>query len=291
MPRRPIGDRLTVSALCFGSMRMTHDRMEEPEAVSLLLSLFDGGVNAVHASSEYDSFPFFTSAFRQARRARPDAAIAAICKIGVPHFGEDRFDPKQFEDKVDSYLGALDIERVDVVQWLLRHDLSNEKRRLAIFDADADLVGATAERLQRAGKIGGLISFPYTRGIGERSLGQEWCSGLALYVNPLERDLADLLDRAAERDKHVIAIRPFAAGRALKPPADLDDRDAEALRLLADCWPGVDSVGRALRHALAHPSVSTAVASVNTPAQADAALAAARAAGPDVERFRRVAGP
>jgi aryl-alcohol dehydrogenase-like predicted oxidoreductase len=258
-------------------MRMTPDRMDERSASDLLLGLIDGGVNVVHVSSEYDSFPLFAQVFRAVRAQRSGADISVIAKVAVPHFEDDAFDPGAFEAKVDAYLHALAIERLAVVQWLLRHDLAREDRRLAIYDRDAEVIGATIDRLQAAGKIASVVAFPYTRGIAERVLEAPWCDGLALYVNPLERQLDDLIDAAAKVGKHVLAIRPFAAGRALRPD-ELDGDDAQAFKEVQERWPDADPVERALRYALANPAVSTAVASVDTPAHAAAALAAARKA-------------
>src|SRR4051794_26909760 len=105
-------------------MRMTEDRIEDASACDLLLQLLDGGVSLVHVSSEYESFPRFTKVLRAARQRSPGTELAVIAKVAVPHFGEGGFDPTRFEEKVDGYLQALDLKRLDVVQWLLRHDLS-----------------------------------------------------------------------------------------------------------------------------------------------------------------------
>lgn len=254
----------SLSRLAFGTMRL--DRVGDVgSATHLVEEALDLGVTTFHVSVEYGAWPMFVEAWRGVSpTARANAQI--IAKIGVPHFGEARFDPAAFVAKVDAYRAALVVERLDVVQWLLRHDLKQEPGRTAIFDRDACLIGETVRGLQRVGAIGALVSFPYTRGIAERALAVDWCDGLALYCNPLELEMADLFDRAAAAEKSVIAIRPFAAGRLFTETT------------LA--------AGDAIRLPLSHPAVVTVVASTSASARLRDAAAAALSAKPNLESWR-----
>jgi aryl-alcohol dehydrogenase-like predicted oxidoreductase len=200
------------------------------------------GISSFHCSSEYESFPLFKEAWRQAALPRRDVQI--IAKVASPHFGEDRFSADAFRAKVDAYLRALAAERLDVVQWLLRFDLKQEGARLRILHDSTDELGATVEALKREGKIGSLVGFPYTSGVAEALIEAPYCDGLALYVNPIERDMDPFVHACSEAGKSVIAIRPYAAGR-LFTETQLTSGDA-------------------LRHVFSLPAVVTAVISASS---------------------------
>jgi aryl-alcohol dehydrogenase-like predicted oxidoreductase len=269
-------------------MRLLPGRITLKGAIDLLLSVVDGGVTVFHTAWEYESFDFFAEVMTKVQTLRPASQLTIIGKIGVPHFGVDHFEPAEFEAQLDRYLRAFNRGRLDVAQWSLRFDLKQEDRRVAIFDSQSDIMGDTYTRLRDSGKLGALISFPYTMTIGQRSLEAPWCDGLALYVNPLERRLTELLDLADARGKPVVGIRPFASGRGLASADDLDPDDQAALSRLVQAWPEESAVGRAIRYATAHPAVSGTVVSITTLAHAASVLGAVRHASMDIERFHFV---
>jgi aryl-alcohol dehydrogenase-like predicted oxidoreductase len=231
-----------VSRIAFGTMRL--DRVGGPSAAARFIGEAHAlGLTTIHCSSEYESFPLFRDAWKQA--GIPHGQSTIIAKLAAPHFGEERFSAQEFREKVDQYLSELAIERLDVVQWLLRYDLKQEAARVRIFDESAHELAALAAELKAQGKIGALVGFPYTAPVAERVLQTDWCDGLALYVNPLEREMDEYAEQAAAAGKSVVAIRPFAAGRVFTQ-TDL----------------GVDG---ALDHVFGFPAVATAVVSVSTP--------------------------
>ncbi|WP_370236715.1 aldo/keto reductase [Brevundimonas sp.] len=253
---------ISLSPLTFGSMRV--DRVGDADAVARLIEqALDLGVTTFHVSSEYATWPLFQDAWRKVQS--DPATTRIIAKVGVPHFGQARFDPQAFADKIDQYRDALNVDRIDVVQWLLRHDLKDEPARLAIFDNQSTDIADCVTGLKTAGTIGAMVSFPYTRGIAERALDHAACDGLALYCNPLELEMSDLFDQAAEREKAVVAIRPFAAGRLFSETA-FTARDALAV-------------------SLAHPAVATVVASVSSPARLKEIADIAMSIQPDAARW------
>lgn len=255
---------VALSPLTFGSMRLDHAG-DARQAAGLVQEALELGVTTFHVSAEYATWPLFVAAWNEVSASlRADAQV--IAKVGVPHFGESRFDPTAFRNKVDGFRAALGRDRLDVVQWLLRYDLQDEAGRLAIFDRDANLVADVVEDLRANGVIGGLVSFPYTRPVAQRALAAPWCEGLALYCNPLELEMVDLFDSAAEARKSVVAIRPLAAGRLFM---ETTFTTAEAIQL-----------------PLSHPAVATVVASVSTSARLREAAAAARASEPPPGSWR-----
>jgi aryl-alcohol dehydrogenase-like predicted oxidoreductase len=230
-------------------------------AAALIEHALETGVTSFHCSSEYETYPLFCEAWRQVpSSARAGATIVA--KVASPHFGENHFSAAAFRSKTEAYCEALSIERLGVVQWLLRHDLKQEEARLRILRESAEEVAATVAELKREGLIGAFVGFPYTPGVGAELLAAPHCDGLALYVNPLEREMDHLVTAAADARKSVLAIRPLAAGRLF----------AETQLTAAD----------ALNHVFGFPAVATAVVSASSPAHLDeltAHAAAASAAG------------
>jgi aryl-alcohol dehydrogenase-like predicted oxidoreductase len=191
-------------------------------AARILDHALELGITSFHCSSEYETFPLFREAWAR-RRNRASAQV--IAKLAVPHFGESGFCAARFREKVDSYLNALSLERIDVVQWLLRYDLKQESARRRILAESADEISAVVADLRKSGKIGALVSFPYTAGVAEAVLRMDFCDGLAVYVNPLEREMDPVLETAASLGKAAIAIRPYAAGRVFSE-AKLEPSDA-----------------------------------------------------------------
>lgn len=179
-------------------------------AARLIDHALDLGITSFHCSSEYETFPLFEEAWR---RRRNRGAASVIAKVAVPHFGEPRFCARTFREKVDFYLKALSLERLEVVQWLLRYELREEAARQRILTESEEEISALVEELKRSGKIAALVSFPYTQGIAEAVLGMDFCDGLAVYVNPLEREMDSMIQSADSLGKGVVAIRPYAAGR------------------------------------------------------------------------------
>lgn len=249
------------SPLTFGTMRL-HGLGDAARAAELIRRALDGGVASFHVSSEYESWPFFVEAWGLVRKDREVSHAKFTAKVAGPHFGEAAFDPSDFARRIDVYRRALGLDRLDIVQWLLRHDLKDEAGRLEIFRRDAGLIAATTTDLKASGALCGLVSFPYTRQVADLALAATWCDGLALYVNRFETELAPVLPLAAAKPLGVIAIRPFAAGRVFESEHQ--------------------GAAEALHYALRQPGVRTVVASVSSPAHLDEALAAIRDAQPHV---------
>jgi aryl-alcohol dehydrogenase-like predicted oxidoreductase len=254
---------LRLSPLTFGSMGLK--RAGDVQAASRLLSrALDRGVTTFHVSQEYESWPLFVEAWTA---LGVKEHVNFIAKVASPHFGETAFSPTVFQNKIETYCRALRIPRLDVVQWLLRLDLKQEERRLEAFERDGSTVGETVVALKDSGEIGCLVSFPYTRGIAQQALAAPWCSGLALYLNPLELEMVDLLDQAADAGKAVIAIRPFGAGRVLNETG----------------W----TAEQAISFALAHPAVTTVVAGLSSTDRLENAATAACRSIPSLTAWRQ----
>ena len=247
-PGKPGRSRVQLSRICLGTMRLSRAG-DVAAAADLLDYAFDAGISSFHCSSEYETFPLFQQAWERTRASQA-AGTKIIAKVAAPHFGESRFSAAAFRAKIENYLLALGRDRLDVVQWLLRYDLKQDEERLRILHESADEIGTVVSELQKAGKIGAFVGFPYTASIAGGLIEADYCDGLALYVNPLEREMDGFIEAAGRAGKSVVAIRPFAAGRVFTET-----------QLDAD---------KALAHVFSFPPVSTAVVSASSRKHVDA---------------------
>lgn len=253
---RALGDA-RVSPLAFGSMRMNERALPEAAWEALLRASIERGVTTLHSSSEYESHPRFRGLVARLR----GLPIQHVVKIADPHFGEAGFDARRFEERLDTYLAQLGADRIDVVQWMWRGDIRNEPARLAGFAREREAIRAAFDALRARGKLGAVVTFPYTAAFADRALdparvvgaagGGPLGDGLAVYLNPLERELLPQVRAAARAGLGSVAIRPLAAGRAL------------AGARAAAC----------VHEVLAEPGVATAVVTYSSPAHLDELVA------------------
>jgi aryl-alcohol dehydrogenase-like predicted oxidoreductase len=266
VPRRAFGaSGVELSALAFGTMRLASPKFDADTALCLLLHLSDHGVTSFHVSHEYDSHPFVCDALAALRGARPGAPIELIAKIAAPHFDETGFSGDAFRARIEALLQDLPAERVDVVQWMVRHTPNDDAPRLEILERERSAVAEAAERLKAQGKIGALAVFPYSEPFRAAALAEQFVDGLVDYLNPCELEAGAWLDVLAERGQGFVALRPLFAGVVARDPAQVD---------------------AALRFPLLHPATAALVVSLSDIRQADQAIAAATTRA-DPEAFHR----
>jgi aryl-alcohol dehydrogenase-like predicted oxidoreductase len=203
-----------VSPLAFGSMRLDERGLDDAAWEALLREAIERGVTTLHSSSEYESYPRFCGLVARLR----GLPIQHIVKLADPHFGELGFDAARFEARVDAYLAGLGAERLDVVQWMWRGDLKRESDRRTGLDWDRGAIRAAFDALRAKGKLGAVATFPYTAGFADRLIGGPGGplgEGLAVYLNPAEREMLPQIRAAARAGMGTVAIRPLAAGHAL----------------------------------------------------------------------------
>lgn len=208
MKRRKLLSDIDISELTFGSMRFEFDN--DFEAEKLLRESIKIGINTFHTSFEYPSHNYFASIFRKVKKDFPSSHFHHIVKLGEPHFDSNIFNPKRFERIIDNQLLALNTERIDIVQWLLRHSPNTNKYRLKILEESLITFNETIKKLKKTGKIKSIGSHPYSlefaKKVGSLNNIEYWIT----YLNLLEIEWQPLLD------KPFIAIRPLAAGKILK---------------------------------------------------------------------------
>jgi aryl-alcohol dehydrogenase-like predicted oxidoreductase len=267
VPRRAFGHGgVELSALALGTMRLMPPKFDAASALSLLLHLSDRGVTSFHVSHEYESYAFVCEAMAGLRRARPAAPVELIAKIAAPHFDETGFSAERLRERIEAILLTLPAERVDVVQWMVRHTPNEDAPRLAILERDRLAEAGAAERLKAEGKVGAFAVFPYSEPFRRAALAQPFVDGLVDYLNPRELEAGPWLDALQARGQGFVAMRPLFAGEVSRDPGSVD---------------------AALRFPLLHPATAAMVVSLSDTRQADQAIAAA-GTGSDPDAFNRV---
>ena len=283
---------IKLSPVTFGSMRL-NPQMGLNAALELITYLYEHGVNTFHSSHEYETDPFFCDVLQQFRQQNQSAEIEHIAKIGVPHFGEGEFSRDRLIALVENRLRDLNTERLDLVQWLVRHQPNEDRYRLPILNACQSELQTTWLKLQQQGKVGALTSFPYSYPFAEAVLELPTCEGLVTYLNLIETEMTPLLGQMAEKGQGYIAIRPLCGGiltsdRAQNPEDTESDQKRQEILTVLDISPA-ELTKLAIQFPLLHPVVTSVMVSVSTIEHAQEVITAAEdLEGSNIDTFESI---
>ncbi|NDJ17889.1 aldo/keto reductase [Myxacorys almedinensis] len=304
MNRREFGHTgIYLSPITFGSMRLAPDRVRLDLAVEMITRMAERGLTTFHSSHEYESYPFFCEVMQEFRSKKPSAEVVHIAKIAVPHFHDATFTGSRLSTLIEDQLRALGTERIDIVQWLVRHQPNEDEQRLTILAECQQALTATWERLHGEGKVGVLTSFPYSVPFAREVLKLPLCEGLVTYLNALELDMVPFLDAMEKAGQGYVAIRPFHAGLittenmgqsscgsfgvalcANRSNAQME-KLVSTLRILN--VPEDTVTDFALQFPLLHPAVASVIVSVTSLNHADEVMDASDRAIVDKETFTK----
>ena len=297
--RRLGGTDLDVSVICFGPMRAaakkpTEDEKSKAGELALRRAL-DAGVNFIHSSYEYDTRWMLAKVLKGHPLRRQ---IHHVIKVPVPDFKDgDRFDADKFRLHIDQALRELHAERISVLQWMWRSDPNSDQRRLPLLGQIIDDVLETYENMRDQGKVGYLMTFPYTVPCGRAAMKTGKFAGLIAYYNLIEMEMADLFEELQQRDMGFLCIRPFYEGILTDQRADQKslahgdrfagkDYEDSFLKRRKVAQAFADQIGDsmtsfAIRFALAAPFLSSVIVGLNTSEQVDSIVAAVEQEFPD----------
>ncbi|MEL6495744.1 MAG: aldo/keto reductase [Cyanobacteria bacterium J06623_7] len=263
IPREFGGSGIKLSPMTFGSMRLDPSKIELDEAVRLIDYLYAHGVDTFHSSHEYATDDFFCRVMSRFRQQHTGAEIKHIAKIGVPHFGESEFSSDKLITLVENRLQALETTKIDVVQWLVRHQPNEDRYRLPILAACQSELEATWSKLQQQGKVGALASFPYSVDFATAVLKMPYCRGLVTYLNLLELEMVPLLNQMLDAGQGYIAIRPLGGGAITNNAApELAETKIKAIATTLNLNPS-EITKLAIQFPLLHPAVTSVMVSVS----------------------------
>lgn len=174
------------------------------------------GVDTLHSSTEYDSFPLFAEVLARLREMHPEIRFRHVVKLADPHFGEAGFDRARLGVRVKEYLDRLGIDQVDDVQWLWRNALDDDATRVSDFRAAASGIGTAVADLKREGLVGRLLCFPYSPAFAQEAVATAAIDGLVVYRNVDETEYDPAIHACAAAGKPCLIIRPFLAGKVIE---------------------------------------------------------------------------
>jgi aryl-alcohol dehydrogenase-like predicted oxidoreductase len=224
-------------SLALGTMRMLAVERSEAKWLDFLSEAHRLGLQTLHSSVEYDSFPLLSSLLSQSDTVESLPKFRHIAKLAEPSFDDQGFDTSRLRNRVEAYLSALSTPVLHDVQWMWRQSLNIDELRVEQFDRQLDLIAEAVGRLKRDGLIERFFCFPYSIAFGRVALEHEAIDGLIVYRNVQETEYDPLIDRSYELSKPCHIIRPFNAGVAL----ETDQRTHGALLAFALDKPAIES--------------------------------------------------
>jgi hypothetical protein len=202
------------SKIVLGSMRMEPQRQGLNDWLNLLSHAHTLGVDRIHCSDEYDTFPFLLTLLDKVHLSLPLADFKFTVKLAEPHFGQTDFEPERLLRRIDDYRKVLQKDQLDCVQWMWRGNLDDKAGRLRGFCESTNRISEVVEHLKLKGIIKTFHCFPYTVEFAKHALENPMVDGLCIYRNPMEVEYDILLAGASAVGKSILVIRPFKAGEA-----------------------------------------------------------------------------
>jgi hypothetical protein len=191
---------------------MTYQKKDLEGWVNLFTTLYENGVNTLHSSMEYESFPMLCEVLNQVSKKSSAIKFNHIIKLSDPSFDENFTNYDRIRNRVKDYLKAFNCEQIETIQWMWRADLNNDKLRIDNFRGSIDSLNNVVASLKQEGLTNEFYCFPYTLDFGLESLNAKEIDGYTVYRNPNELEMDVLLDRALEVHKSAYVIRPLGAG-------------------------------------------------------------------------------
>jgi aryl-alcohol dehydrogenase-like predicted oxidoreductase len=201
-----------MSPIIFGSMRMSKDKGDEEYWAELLRQAYHAGIDTIHSSTEYESFTLLQSTLQRLSKIDSSIQFKHIVKLAEPHFSNNKYSSIRLNEKVNSYLEALQVNELEAIQWMWRSNLPDEKRIIDFIEQHEQIkndIGA----LKREGLINSAFCFPYSVDFMEKTLELEVFDGFCIYRNPRELEYNFIMQKCVKDT--VISIRPFAADKEL----------------------------------------------------------------------------
>jgi aryl-alcohol dehydrogenase-like predicted oxidoreductase len=303
MYRKLGGTNLEISVICLGPMRWaakgSGDDDKAKAGEMALRRALDAGVNFLHSSYEYGTRWMMGRVLKDHPKR---SELHHIIKVPVPDFtDQDHFNPAKFRLRVEEALSDLHAERISLLQWMWRSDPNTDERRLPLLQNIIEEVVATFEEMRDEGKVGYLMTFPYTVPCARAALETGKLSGLIAYYNLVEMEMADLFDDLEKRQMGFVAIRPLYQGILTderEGPIRAGDRFADEKyardfakrKQIAQTFReeiGTSMTRFAIRFALASPVVASVVVGLNTPEQVDGVVSALEGELPGPETVKK----
>ena len=295
--RKVKGTDLEFSVITFGTIWFTNSRTRphiDPEVGRRALHAgLDAGINVIHSSFEYLTRPMIRKVLKE--RGNRDKVYHVI-KVPSPDSNaralkHGDFMPAYFRVCVEEALLQMDLECIDLLQWIQRDDTTTDPTRsIPKFRSLRDDLMATFEQMRDEGKVRNLGAFVYEPAYAEATAGGDAIQAFMFYYNLFDTTLFPCFDGLRKSGKSALAFRPFHGGLLTQkranadalPPGDKMDNERGRDKMLRRdkllAAVGVDPedlTALAVKFPLASEEVASLVVSINTPKQVEEVCAAA----------------
>lgn len=231
--------KLDLSRITLGTMRFQDKGLSERQVTQLIEESWKAGIISHHSSSEYSSYELYTKALKNSSVRNK---VKHVVKISSPHFEDDTFSKTILEQRIDGQLKTLQVDSIDVLQWLVRSKPIDDANRLQILrDKEAEIKEVLLS-LKQQGKIKATFSFPYSVPFAEAVIKFQEVDGIISYLNKEEVDYAPFANKYP-----FIAIRPLFSGKLIQQTKNIDETIAEQFQFVEN-----------------HPNVLTTIVGINT---------------------------
>lgn len=210
-----------MSPVIFGSMRMDESKGNEDYWAELLCAAYYAGIDTIHSSSEYESFPLLIRTLKRLTLIDKKVNFKHIVKLAEPHFSDSEYSSERLIEKINDYLIILQVGKLEAIQWMWRSNLS-DLQRIESFTNYHKKIRRDIETLKQENLIGSALCFPYSVEFMKEALKLKVFDGFCVYRNPKELEYDDILKECDRQT--VISIRPFSADKKLissEGPLDL----------------------------------------------------------------------
>ena len=202
--------------LIFGSMRICDYDYDDSYWISFFEYLYDSGVNTHHVSFEYESYKRYCKILKKYLSVNPEKKVNHIVKLAEPHFGINSFSETKFYNLIQKYLDDLNCNSIQIVQWMWRGLMKQEKQRISSFKKNIPRISDAFKKLKLNKKVEQIYCFPYTERFAEICLKLPFIDGFTVYRNPKENNFDQIIELCEKNSKDIITIRPFLAGTMFK---------------------------------------------------------------------------
>lgn len=199
-----------MSPIVFGSMRMNESKGNEAYWAELLHKAYYAGIDTIHSSTEYDSFTLLQSTLQRLSEMDNTIHFKHIVKLAEPHFSNGEYSSDRLNEKVNSYLEELQVDKLEAIQWMWRSNLSDPER-IINFTKQSEQIKEDVDLLKRDGLIETALCFPYSVEFMQNALELKVFDNFCVYRNPIEREYDEILSNCKKGT--VVSIRPFFADK------------------------------------------------------------------------------
>lgn len=198
--------------IIFGTMRLLEQGRSVDNWVEFFEGLYSIGIDTLHSSSEYQSFPLLCDILARLSQERPDIRFNHMVKLAEPSFDDRVFNPARFDDKIALYQTALRTSTIDIVQWMWRYNLSNDLNRLTQFKDAESMIFELISKHKKLSNISCFACFPYSNLFARYAVISPVIDKLVVYRNIQETEYDIEIDQCLAVNKNCIIIRPFNGG-------------------------------------------------------------------------------